>query len=142
MHINRPFFCLYILAFVVFFFVSVTHGYELTLSEDSSEVLSSDIFEEVSSIDISPLEASNQLKESLQSQSLSSSVSLSAAGFAYARENIFDGTFSQTQVDNINSIIAACNKYGVTDIRQVAYIFATAVHETAHTMRPVSMFVK
>lgn len=125
---------IFVFAFIALFFVSVTHAYE----EYSSEVAFG--FEENSSINISPQEASAQLLQSLSSESLTSGVGLSAAGFAYARNNLFGGVLSQSQVDNINAIIAASNRLGVTDSRQVAYLLATTLHETAHTMRPVGMF--
>ena len=130
---------IFVLAFIALFFVSVTHAYETVSSEEySSEVAFGS--EENSSINISPQEASAQLLQSLSSESLTSGVGLSAAGFAYARNNLFGGVLSQSQVDNINAIIAASNRLGVTDIRQVAYLLATTLHETAHTMRPVGLF--
>ncbi len=49
---------------------------------------------------------------------------------------IFNGSLSQLQVDTMNSIIDECEKQSVTDIRQVAYIFATAAHEAYNPRRP------
>lgn len=39
------------------------------------------------------------------------------------------GSLSQVQVDSVNAILESCKKHGVTDLRQIAYIFATAYHE-------------
>lgn len=124
-----------VLALVALFAVSFTHAYEdLSSEEYSSEVFSNT---ELESADISPKQASLELAQTLQAERLTAHVGLSAAGFAYARNNLFGGRLTQNQVDNINAILAACNQWGVTDTRQVAYIFATTIHETANTMAPV-----
>lgn len=39
------------------------------------------------------------------------------------------GPLSQTQVDSVNAILAACVKHKIIDPRQIAYILATAYHE-------------
>jgi len=44
-------------------------------------------------------------------------------------------TLSQIQVDSINAILASCEKYQITDKRFIAYIFATAYHESR--LKPV-----
>jgi len=44
--------------------------------------------------------------------------------------------FSQLQVDSINAILDECEKLGVTDNRQIAYIFATAYHECYQPSKP------
>ncbi len=48
--------------------------------------------------------------------------------FAKLRIVLF-AKFTQLQVDGINAILDACDKLGVTDLRHIAYIFATAYHE-------------
>jgi hypothetical protein len=50
---------------------------------------------------------------------------------------LFDGHFSQPQVDGIDIILSTIEAENVIDPRHVAYIFATAIHETNHTMQPV-----
>lgn len=39
-------------------------------------------------------------------------------------------TLSQIQVDSVNAILAACTKHNLTDLHQIAYVFATAYHES------------
>lgn len=46
-------------------------------------------------------------------------------------------TLSVEQVENIEAIIDECQRQGVNDKAQIAYIFATILHETAGTMRPI-----
>jgi hypothetical protein len=48
----------------------------------------------------------------------------------------------QAQISGINALMAEFYKQGLTDIRQLAYIFATAYHETAATMQPIAEFGK
>lgn len=38
------------------------------------------------------------------------------------------------------ALIDACQFYGVTDVNQIAYVLATAWHETAKTMQPIAEF--
>ena len=66
-----------------------------------------------------------------------STIALSKTGFDYLRDKLFKGKLKQTHVNNINAILLAVNKYKITDLQQVAYIFATAYHETNATMEPV-----
>jgi hypothetical protein len=47
------------------------------------------------------------------------------------------GKLSQPQVDGINRIVADFNAYGDGDRRHLAYLLATAKHETWNTMQPV-----
>lgn len=42
-----------------------------------------------------------------------------------------------TKSEAINAIIAECRKQGVNDPNQIAYVLATAEHETGGTMMPV-----
>ncbi len=52
------------------------------------------------------------------------------------------GRLNQGQVDGINAIMSAINKYKIANPCYVAYIFATAWHETAHTMQPIEEYGK
>jgi predicted chitinase len=56
--------------------------------------------------------------------------------FTNIKRSLF-GSFSQSQVDGLNSILAACEILGVTDTRYIAYMLATAYHETNKTMQPI-----
>lgn len=47
------------------------------------------------------------------------------------------GVLSQSQVDGINAILAAWAQRGDCDKRHLAYLLATAFHETARTMQPI-----
>jgi len=40
------------------------------------------------------------------------------------------------------ALLTACQDNGVTDLRQVAYVLATAYHETAFTMKPIEEYGK
>lgn len=59
------------------------------------------------------------------------------------RKRFFDnvrsrfGALSQAQVDGYNAILDVWEARGLTDLRWLAYILATAWHETAFTMQPV-----
>lgn len=57
--------------------------------------------------------------------------------FAKARARLFGGALSQPQVDGLDALLDECAAHGVADARCVAYILATAFHETGRTMRPV-----
>lgn len=57
--------------------------------------------------------------------------------FAAIRNGVFKGKLKQTQVDGIEAILAAWDKAGGKDMRHLAYILATAYHETGKTMQPV-----
>ena len=52
------------------------------------------------------------------------------AFFAAVRSSLFDGSLSQAAVDGINAILPAFQQWGDGDVRKLAYIFATAHHET------------
>lgn len=49
----------------------------------------------------------------------------------------FGGELAQKQVDGMNAIIAGFALYGDGDTEKLAYILATAKHETADTMQPI-----
>lgn len=57
--------------------------------------------------------------------------------FDYVRGHLFGGKLLGSQVKGIEMLVAECVTYGMTDIRQVAYVLATAYHETAKTMMPI-----
>lgn len=50
---------------------------------------------------------------------------------------IFGGKLLQGQVDGINTICEGYERIGGTDKRILAYLLATAFHETARTMQPI-----
>jgi predicted chitinase len=50
---------------------------------------------------------------------------------------IFGGHLTEDQVEGIDTILDAFDRYGNNNPRHLAYILATAKHETAHTMQPV-----
>lgn len=50
---------------------------------------------------------------------------------------LFNGRLTQSQVDGLNALMTAINAARVTDPRWVAYMLATAFHETAQTMQPI-----
>ena len=57
--------------------------------------------------------------------------------FSYIRKAPFGGRLTQQQVEGIDAILAAMALYAVTDLRWMAYILATAFHETGGRMQPV-----
>lgn len=57
--------------------------------------------------------------------------------FSYVRNAPFGGRLLQAQIDGMNAILNAFENSGVSDIRWLAYMLATAFHETAKTMQPV-----
>ncbi|QAY97403.1 hypothetical protein CWB41_14085 [Methylovirgula ligni] len=62
-----------------------------------------------------------------------------AAFFDAVRVQPFRGALSQSQVDGLNAILAAFDKFQalIKDRRWKAYMLATVFHETAFTMQPV-----
>lgn len=50
---------------------------------------------------------------------------------------IFGGKLTQSQVDGINTLLEAWEKHGDGNDRHLAYLLATAKHETASTMQPI-----
>lgn len=57
--------------------------------------------------------------------------------FAYIRKLPFGGTLTADQVTGVESILAAFDAAGGEDVRHLAYILATAFHETGGRMVPV-----
>lgn len=58
------------------------------------------------------------------------------AFFAAVRSSPFGGKLKQGQVDGLNVILDEAEKR-LTDLRQIAYVLATAFHETGQTIQPV-----
>lgn len=63
--------------------------------------------------------------------------------FDSVRSSLF-GALTQQQVDGQNGILAAWEKYvpASTDLRYLAYMLATSMHETASTMWPIEEYGK
>lgn len=59
------------------------------------------------------------------------------AFFSHVRKVLFGGKLSTGQVNGLNSIVAAWDVHGDEDARKLAYLLATAQHETAGTMQPI-----
>lgn len=60
------------------------------------------------------------------------------AFFASLRSGLFGGTLSGRQVEGLSAILDGWQaRVGEGDRRQLAYVLATAFHETAATMQPV-----
>ncbi|ACM39186.1 MULTISPECIES: glycoside hydrolase family 19 protein [Rhizobium/Agrobacterium group] len=57
--------------------------------------------------------------------------------FAAVRTSLFGGALTQNQVSGITAILDAWQASTMTDLRWLAYMLATAFHETAQTMQPV-----
>lgn len=53
------------------------------------------------------------------------------------RQQPFPGSLKQSQVDGVNIILDEWEEREEEDLRQLAYILATAFHETAKTMQPI-----
>lgn len=60
--------------------------------------------------------------------------------FSHIREKLFNDHLKQEQVDGINAIDGVWEKYGDGDSRKLAYVLATAYHETARTMKPITEY--
>lgn len=59
------------------------------------------------------------------------------AAFFEAVRPMFGGSLTQSQVDGFNVIFEAWTRYGTGSDRHLAYVLATAFHETGATMQPV-----
>lgn len=62
------------------------------------------------------------------------------AFFASVRASLFGNTLSQSQVNGLNVLLAAWTADGDGDKRKLAYILATAKHETADTIQPITEY--
>jgi putative chitinase len=60
-----------------------------------------------------------------------------SAFYGAARASVFAGKLAQSQVDGIDAILNEWDKCGHTDPRWLAYILATAHHETGARFAPV-----
>lgn len=65
---------------------------------------------------------------------------LSPDFFASIRASLFGGKISQKQVDGLHALDFMWGAYGDEDIAKFAYVLATAFHETAQTMQPITEF--
>lgn len=61
------------------------------------------------------------------------------AFFQYIKKPLFNGKFTQSQVDGINDILVAISPFSLPE---QAYMLATVYHETAKTMQPISEYGK
>lgn len=59
-----------------------------------------------------------------------------AAFFNIVRPKLFFGSLNDGQVQGINALVLACVQNGLS-VEKIAYVLATAYHETARTMQPV-----
>lgn len=59
------------------------------------------------------------------------------ASFYDAVRPLFGGRLTQPQVDGLRAIVEGFGRYGDGSATRLAYILATAFHETAQTMQPV-----
>lgn len=57
--------------------------------------------------------------------------------FAYVRRAPFGGRLTQSQIDGMNAILSEWEARGLLDKRWLAYMLATAFHETGNRMQPV-----
>ena len=62
--------------------------------------------------------------------------------FDGARKSPFSGKMNVGQVDGMTAILVEWEKRKLTDLRQLAYMLATAFHETAFTMQPITEYGK
>lgn len=62
--------------------------------------------------------------------------------FDTVRDNLFGGSMNQGQVRGMEAILREWEKRELTDLRWLAYMLATAYHETAKTMAPIEEYGK
>lgn len=63
--------------------------------------------------------------------------------FDLTRRSPFGGSLSQQQVDGLENLLTVWEKsYGQNPYRWLAYMLATAYHETARTMQPIAEYGK
>lgn len=58
------------------------------------------------------------------------------------RQPLFSGKISGDQFQGIEAILAEYNRLCLNDWRKLAYVLATAYHETAKTMQPIAEYGK
>lgn len=57
--------------------------------------------------------------------------------FANVRARLYGGALTRSQTDGLSLILEECAARGVADLRQTAYVLATAYHETGRRMQPL-----
>ena len=62
--------------------------------------------------------------------------------FDKIRQSLFNGAINKSQVEGMNAILNKWVAYQLTDLRWLAYMLATAFHETAKTMQPIEEYGK
>jgi hypothetical protein len=62
--------------------------------------------------------------------------------FDAVRDNLFNSSFTQEQVEGLDAILDRWEAQGLADLRWLAYMLATAFHETARTMQPIEEYGK
>lgn len=62
--------------------------------------------------------------------------------FDTVRTPLFEGALTKSQVWGMESILLEWDMQQLTDLRWLAYILATAYHETAKTMQPIEEYGK
>lgn len=63
--------------------------------------------------------------------------------FSQAKQTLFSGKYKQSQVDGLNAILNEWEKnYSAKDDRWLAYMLATAHHETDRRMQPIEEYGK
>jgi putative chitinase len=62
--------------------------------------------------------------------------------FDTVREGLFKGAMTRDQVHGMEAILREWEAQQLTDLRWLAYILATAYHETAKTMQPIAEYGK
>lgn len=65
---------------------------------------------------------------------------LNKSFFDYIRSNLFGGKLLASQLSGITALVQGCVDYGISDKKQIAYILATAFHETDKTMQPIKEY--
>ncbi|WP_296071537.1 hypothetical protein [uncultured Agrobacterium sp.] len=58
--------------------------------------------------------------------------------FTSVRTTVFGGRLLSSQVAGIETLLDACQRYGVTDSRHIAYVLATPCIETGMSCEPIS----
>ncbi len=69
-------------------------------------------------------------------------MAMTPAFFDAVRASLFGGSLAQPQVEGIEIIVSTWERAGDGDDRKLAYLLATAFHETARTMQPIAEYGK